>query len=44
MVKKKMTAEQRAEAARIVSEIRADLRELREIFERLHERLKPAGR
>ena len=43
-MKRNLTPEQRAEAARIVTEIRADLRELRAIFERLHERLTAAGR
>ena len=38
-----MTPEQRAKAARILSEIRNDLRELRGIFERLHARLRASG-
>ena len=37
-----MTPEQRAEAARILTEIRGDLRELRELFERLQTRLQRA--
>jgi hypothetical protein len=37
---KRMTREQQAEAARIVNEIRADLRELRELFERLQDRMR----
>lgn len=39
-----MTPEQRAEAARILNEIRSDLRRLRAIFERLHARLQRDAR
>ena len=38
-----MTREQRAEAARILTEIRSDLRELRGMFERIQARLRGAA-
>jgi hypothetical protein len=38
---KKMTPERRAEVVRLLMEIRADLAELRAIFERLRARVQP---
>jgi hypothetical protein len=43
-VKRNLTPDERARIARILRELRADVRELRSIFERLHERLEPDRR